>query len=344
MDQPTQWVQPTQYEEHPFAQYVRILGKGKNGTRPFTEQEAYDSFRMILAGQVEPVQLGAYMMLMRVKEETREELVGFIRAVRESITLPADAPAVDLDWSSYAGKRRVLPWYLLATLLLAQNGIRTFMHGASGHTIGRIYTKDVLKALGIAPCTSLQEACTRLEQDYFAYLDLQYLSPRLHEIVELRPLMGLRSPVHTVARSINPFRAPYVMQGIFHPGYRPVHQEAALLLGEANVAVIKGEGGEIERNPDIPCLVQRVRNGVLEEEEWPAMFPRRHTRNDELDISRLVRLWRGDSEEEYGEAAIIGTAAIALHLMQKAPTPEAALELARHYWQSRNRNHLRAAA
>ena len=117
-----------------------------------------------------------------------------------------------------------------------------------------------------------------------------------------------------------------------------------MLLGEANVAVIKGEGGEIERNPDSPCLVQRVRNGVLEEEEWPAMFARRHTREDHLDVGRLGRFWRGESEEEYGEAAVIGTAAIALHLMKKAPTPEAATALAREMWQSRNRDRMQAAA
>jgi anthranilate phosphoribosyltransferase len=337
-------VQPTRYEEHPFAQYVRILGKGKNGTRPFTEQEAFDSMSMILAGQVHPEQLGAYMMLMRVKEETREELVGFVRAARLAIDIPADAPTVDLDWSSYAGKRRVLPWYLLSTLLLAQNGIRVFMHGASGHTMGRIYTRDVLAALGVPVSTSISEACRRIRSDNFTYLDIEHLCPRLHEIIELRPLMGLRSPIHTVARSLNPFGAAHVMQGIFHPGYRPVHQEAAMLLGEANVAVIKGEGGEIERNPDIPCLVQRVRSGQLEEEEWPAMFPRRHTRDDQLDVQRLVRLWSGDSDEEYGEAAVIGTAAIALHLMQKADSPQEATELARQLWQNRRREALNTAA
>lgn len=337
-------VQPAHYEEHPFAQYIRYIGKGKNGTRPLTEEEAYDAMSMILSGKVEPVQLGAFMMLMRVKEETREELVGFVRAARESVRIPDNAPKVDLDWSSYAGKRRQLPWYLLSTLLLAQNGITTFMHGASGHTIGRIYTKDVLRALGIEPCTSIEEACERMKTDHFAYLDIEHLCPMLYEIIELRPLMGLRSPIHTVSRSINPFRAPYVMQGIFHPGYRPVHQEAAMLLGEANVAVLKGEGGEIERNPDSPCLVQRVRNGELEEEEWPAMFARRHMREDELDVNRLTQLWRGESEEEYGEAAVIGTAAIALHLMGKADTPEAATELAKQMWDARNRERLGAAA
>ena len=74
------------------------------------------------------------------------------------------------------------------------------------------------------------------------------------------------------------------------------------------------------------------------------MFARRHTRDDHLDIGRLTRFWHGDSEEEYGEAAVIGTAAIALHLMQRAPTPEAATELAREMWRSRNRAGMRAAA
>jgi anthranilate phosphoribosyltransferase len=334
----------TSYEEHPFAQYVRILGKGKNGSRPLNEQEAFESMSMILNGDVEPVQLGAFMMLMRVKEESPEEVAGFVRAARNSVAIPADAPKVDLDWSSYAGKRRHLPWFILSTLLLAENGTTVFMHGASGHTNGRIYTKDVLVELGITPCQSVAEACQRMREQRFAYLDIEFLCPNLYRIIELRPLMGLRSPVHTVARSINPFDAPYVMQGIFHPGYRPVHQEAAQLLGEANVAVIKGEGGEIEVNPDVPCLVQRVRDGQLEEEEWPAVFAQRHVRDDDLDITRLVRLWRGESEEEYGTASVISTAAIALQLMGKADTPAAARELAARMWQERPRDKALAAA
>lgn len=331
-------VKKTSYQEHPFAEYVRILGKGKNGSRPLTEQEAFTAMRMILKGEVEPVQLGAFLMLMRVKEESPDEVAGFVRAARDSIDIPADAPQVDLDWSSYAGKRRHLPWFILSTLLLAENGTTVFMHGAGGHTNGRIYTRDVLEALGIAPCRSIAEACDRMRVDRFAYLDIEYLSPNLYNIIELRPLMGLRSPVHTVARSINPFRAPYVMQGIFHPGYRPVHQEAALLLGEANVAVIKGEGGEIECNPDGPCLVQRVRNGQLEEEEWPAMFKQRHVKDEHLDVRRLAQLWRGEIDDEYAIGAVIGTAAIALQLMGKAETPADALAMARAQWDQRARD------
>jgi anthranilate phosphoribosyltransferase len=337
-------VQKTSYQEHPFAEYVRILGKGKNGSRALTDEEAYRAMTMILNEDVEPVQLGAFLMLMRVKEETPDEVAGFVRATRDWISLPQDAPRVDLDWSSYAGKRRQLPWFILSTLLLAQNGTTVFMHGASGHTNGRIYTKDVLAELGIPPCTSVLEACERMKAERFAYLDIEHLCPRLHDIIELRPLLGLRSPVHTVARSINPFSAPFVMQGIFHPGYRPVHQEAAQLLDEANVAVIKGEGGEIERDPDSPCLVQRVSNGALTEEEWPALFARRHVKDQTLDIQRLARLWRVEIDDEYGSAAAVSTAAIALQLMGKADSPSDALAMARGMWENRARDRYLVAA
>jgi len=326
--------------EHPFAPYVRILGKGKKGSRSFSEEEAYEAMGMIMRGQVEDVQLGAFLMLLRVKEESADELVGFARAVRESIKPPAPLPGINLDWSSYAGKRRHLPWYLLAILLLAGQGTRIFIHGASGHTIDRVYTEDLLVELGFPIATSWEECAAQVKQQNFCYFPLRYLSPELHRIIELRNTLGLRSPVHTLARLLNPNDSEYVMQGIFHPGYRPVHQEAALTLGYKNVAVIKGEAGEIERNPDANCLVQWVRYGNLCDEAWPPMFPKRHLKEDSLDINVLRQVWRGESEHEYGEAAVIGTVAIALKLLQQAAEQETALALATDMWQQRDKGRL----
>jgi anthranilate phosphoribosyltransferase len=331
-------------QEHPFAQYVRILGKGRNGSRGLTAEEAYESMRMIMSDEVEPIQLGAYLMLMRVKEESPEEVAAAVRAIREHLELPATLPAVDLDWSSYAGKKRILPWYLLATLLMAENGIRIFMHGASGHTAGRIYTKNVLPQLGVPVAKSLDEAARQIEQSNFSYIDLEYLNPKLHQIIELRPLLGLRSPVHTIARMLNPFNAPSVMQGIFHPGYRPTHQEAGVLLEIPHLTVLKGEGGEIERNPDQEVLLQCVSEGKLHDEEWPAMFAKRHVRPDEMNVADLAAVWRGDKQDEYGEAAVIGTVAIALYTMGRASDREEAEAQARGMWAARNKTRFRNAA
>jgi len=326
----------TPYPEHQFAEYIRILGKGKKGSRPLTQDEAYRAMHMILTDQVQPIQLGAFLMLMRVKEETPEELAGFAQAARESFNIADNAVKVDLDWSSYAGKRRHLPWFLLSALLLAENGITIFMHGASGHTAGRLYTENMLGYLGLKSATSIEDAKQQLEQQHFSYLSLERFCPKLHDIIELRPILGLRSPVHTLVRLLNPFNANYSIQGIFHPGYRPVHQQAAALLNQPHMAVLKGEGGETERNPDMECLVQSVHNGELSDENWPALFERRHVKPELLEPEQLALIWQGKVGDEFAQASIIGTAAIALKLLGKADTQEQAQQLATDYWLSRN--------
>jgi anthranilate phosphoribosyltransferase len=328
----------TPYPEHPFAEYIRILGKGKKGSRPLTQDEAYRAMHMILSDQVLPTQLGAFLMLMRVKEETPEELAGFAQAARESFNIDDNAVKVDLDWSSYAGKRRHLPWFLLSALLLAENGITVFMHGASGHTAGRLYTENMLGYLDLKCATSIEDAKQQLEKQNFSYLSLEHFCPKLHDIIELRPILGLRSPVHTLVRLLNPFNAQYSIQGIFHPGYRPVHQQAAALLNQPHMAVLKGEGGETERNPDMECLVQSVHNGELSDENWPALFERRHVKPELLEPEQLALIWQGKMEDEFAEASIIGTAAIALKLLGKADTQEQAQQLATDYWLGRDKH------
>lgn len=323
-------------EEHPFAGYIRTLGKGKHGSRSLSEDEAYRAMQMILSGEAEPIQLGAFLMLMRVKEETPEELAGFVRAAKESLAVPVDAPQVQLDWSSYAGKRRHLPWFLLSALLLAGSGFKVFMHGAPGRKDDRVYTPQVLALLGVKESLTLSEAADAIRSRNFAFVTLQNISPVLNHIMELRSMLGLRSPVHTLARMINPLNATASLQGIFHPGYRGTHQAAALLLKQSHMAVFKGEGGEVERNPDGVCLVQSVHDGALQDEEWPAMFSGpRHLKDETMDPSRLLSVWRGESHDEYGEAAVIGTAAIALKTMGEAGSIEAAQALATELWQKR---------
>jgi anthranilate phosphoribosyltransferase len=327
----------TPHPEHPFAETIRILGKGKKGSRSLTQDEAYHAMKMILADQVVPVQLGAFLMLMRIKEETPEELAGFVRAARESINVAHRLIRVDLDWSTYAGKRRHLPWFLLSAMLLAENGITVFLHGSSGHSSGRLYTQDMLGYLGFQPASSIEQVEQQLQQHHFSYLSLEQFCPKLHEIIELRPILGLRSPVHTLVRMLNPYNAEYSIQGIFHPGYRPVHQQAAALLKQAHMAVLKGEGGETERNPDMECLVQSVHEGELSDELWPALFARRHVKPEQLEPEQLALVWQGKMQDEFAEASIVGTAAIALKLLGKAESQQQAQQIATEFWLTRSR-------
>lgn len=326
--------------EHPFAKFIQILGKGQRGARDMTQQEAEQALTMILSGQVEPVQLGAFLMLMRVKEETAEELAGFVRAVRNAHARPAGLPAIDLDWASYAGKRRQLPWYLLSALLLSSHGIRVLMHGIGSGSEDRIYIPQAMQTLGLKTAITLEQASAQIAQTNFAFISLQALNGELERMLELKSLLGLRSPVHTIIRMLNPLSAPASIMGIFHPGYDETHQRAAALLGDHSLAVFKGEGGEAERNPDAPCTVKMLLDGNMLEEEWPALFGSKHLKDETMDASRLAKLWRGEIDDEYGTASVLGTAAIALRTMGRASSIADAESQAAKLWESRDTAHL----
>ncbi len=325
--------------EHTFAQYVRILGRGKKGSRSLTRDEAFQAMRMILNNEVEEVQLGAFLMLLRVKEESPEELAGFVAAARASLPQPVNSNGVDLDWPSYAGKRRHLPWFILAALLLAENGTKILIHGTAGQRDNRIYTPAVMKLFGITDCDSLDAASQQISTHNIAFISLEQFSPELKQIMELRSLLGLRSPINTLLRILNPLAASHLMQGTFHPGYRPIHQQAAIHLAQDHLAVFKGEGGECERNPDSDCEVFSVHHGKTSTETWPAMFKTRHLKDETMEINRLLKVWRGEADDEYGVAAITGTVAIALRMMGKAESPDSAIAQSKAIWEKRDKEH-----
>lgn len=316
--------------EHPFAQYIRILGKGQKGSRELTRQEAYDAMGMLLDGKIEDVQLGAFMMLLRYKEETAEELAGFAQAVQERVQAPPIR--VDLDWPTYAGKRRQLPWYLLAVKTLAQSGVRILLHGGGQHTSGRLYTEDLLTSLQIPRCDNWTQVAAALDQHHLAYIGLGQWMPRLQRCIDLRNTMGLRSPVHSLARLLNPLKAQCVLQSIFHPGYQPIHQQANVLLGQ-HALVIKGDGGEIEVRPDTDGTLLGASHGLPWDELWPATIGRQ-VKAQTLDAGRLLRLWQGEETDLYGEQAIIGTVALGLRGLGRSH--KEAMQQAAALWQGRH--------
>ncbi|WP_324709284.1 glycosyl transferase family protein [Pseudomonas citronellolis] len=319
--------------EHPFAQFVRILGKGKRGARSLTREEAREALGMILDGQVEEAQLGAFLMLLRHKEESANELAGFTEAVRARL----DAPriAVDLDWPSYAGKKRHLPWYLLAAKCLAGSGTRTLLHGGGAHTAGRLYTEQLLQTLDIPLCRDWNAVGEALDRGGLAFAPLVDWMPALQRMIDLRNTLGLRSPIHSLVRLLNPLGARCILQSIFHPGYQETHREGSRLLGDRAI-VIKGEGGEIEINPDSPAHLYGTEAGQSWDEEWPALSALRHVKPERLEPQVLVEFWRGEREDAYGELAVVAT--IALGLRGLGRDREAAFAEARQRWAARDRS------
>ena len=279
--------------EAAFARFVTILGRGPGRSRALTREEARTAFAMVLAGEADPHQVGAFMMLLRFRGEDADEIAGMVEASQAACNLGRETIA-DLDWPSYgAGRTRGAPWFLLAALALARSGVRVLMHGSNDFSSG-ITVTDALTALGIAPCATLAEASRALGADCFAYLPLAAMAPEIERLLGLRRLFGLRSPVNTVARLLNPGNAPAGVDGVFHPPYIEVHLGVAERLHRCSLLVLKGGGGEAERVPLKPTVAHLWRDGTRMERTLPgveglaALTPK----EDTLDL--LAAIWRGD--------------------------------------------------
>lgn len=322
--------------DHPFAAYLRTVGRGPRLSRPLDRCEARQAMGMILDGDVDPVQVGGLLLLLRFRGETPEEMAGFVEAARQRIAAPAGPPP-DLDWPSYADRHRQQPWFVLAALLLAENGVRVLMHGIEGFAEGYAPTRPVLAALGVRPAASLAEAQRAMERSNFAYVGLETFCPALDRLFRLRPLLGVRTVVNSMSRALNPLAAPCQMQGVFHPPYRTAQQRVAVLLGQPRAMIFKGGGGEVLRNPLKPCRVAWVRDGEAGEENWPATLPEETYawREEPLAPDVVAALWRGEIDLPVPEAAVVGTVAMALHALGRVSDIEDAETQARRMWNKR---------
>lgn len=318
-----------------FSEFTRIVGRGPSLSRALTRSEAAEAMALILDGRVDRLALGGFLLVLRQRGESAEELAGFVDAVRARIQIPGDMIAPDIDWPSYADKHRQQPWFVLAALLLAKSGFRVFMHGIAGETEACAPVRPVLKALDITAAGSLSEAQTHLQASGFAYLGLEDLSPETEALFHLKPILGVRSVANTFARDLNPLEAALSMVGIVHTPYRPLHIEALRLLRQHNAAVFKGVGGEAQRNPYKAATVATLEGGVPGEEEWPAPLDGEAFlwREEDLSAARVAAVWRGELDHPAAEATIIATAAVALRGMGRAPNQKEAMKQASTLWQ-----------
>ena len=69
----------------PMADYLRVIGRGKDGARSLNRTQAQDLMTRLLAGQLSDLERGGFALAMRIKGESAEELLGFTAAVQDSL-------------------------------------------------------------------------------------------------------------------------------------------------------------------------------------------------------------------------------------------------------------------
>lgn len=286
---------------------IRALGRGKKGSRSLTRSEAGYAMCCILDGTIKDTQLGALLMLLRVKEETCEELAGMVDACHRFYGAPKKTTLVDVNWPAYAGKKKQPSWYVLAALLLAQNGVRILMHGGGQHTANRQYAEEVCRAFNVPIASSALDAEKSFATNNLVYLPLENFSPTLSALIDLKHDLGLRSPVNTLVRHIEPFASKVTLQAMFHPAYMPLHQGTSELLTQANNVVIKGDSGEFEVRPDSETAIHCSGETQSTLEKSLVL---RSTRPETASLEQLQAVWHGQETNPYGMHAILDTAAL----------------------------------
>jgi anthranilate phosphoribosyltransferase len=319
-----------------FSGFVATLGRGPGRSRALTRIEAREAMGMVLAGQADPHQVGAFLMLLRYRGEDPDEIAGLVDAARDAAGLPRADFSADLDWPSYgSGKTRGAPWFLLSALALARAGVRVLMHGSNSFS-GGITVEQALPALGLAAATGIDEARAQLDAARFAYLPLRHLLPGFDALLELRKLFGLRSPVNTAARLLDPALARAGVDGVFHPPYLAVHLAVAERFARPRLLVVKGAGGEAERTPAKPGTAHLWDGAarheiVLGAEDLPPPDPSHET------LEEFAAVWRGDSAPPRPLATIRATLALALLALGRAGDAAEANLLADRIWLNRGR-------
>jgi anthranilate phosphoribosyltransferase len=312
-----------------FATYVATLGRGPGRSRALTREEAADAMRLLLQGAPDPVQVGAFLMLLRYRGEDAAEIAGLVDGARREIRLAGVVAA--LDWPSYgAGRTRGAPWFLLAAMALGRGGWPVLMHGSNEFS-GGTTVAQALARLDLAPARTAPQVAQDLSARGFAYVQLEDLSRRFADLLGLRRLLGLRSPMNTVARLLNPADAAASIDGVFHPPYIEVHLGAADLLGRQRLLVLKGGGGEAERHPAKDGTAHLFQRGVGRRK---LALPALCTTPPPDPEPKLEAIWQGTLHDPAIEARIVGTVALGLMAMGVGSYEDAEI-----VWKNRHAGH-----
>jgi anthranilate phosphoribosyltransferase len=240
--------------------YIKEIGRGKDGARALTREQAADLLGQILDQQVTDLEIGAFCLAMRIKGETPSELAGFLDAVHSRLNhlaLPqaANAPATVVI-PCYNGARKLPALAPLLALLLVQAGARVCLHGTPTES-GRVNSFEVLAQLGHLPNPDPSNNTEALQ-----LLRTETLHTGLKNLLEVRRVVGLRNPAHSLVKLMNPCAGPALRIASYtHPEYA-VSMAETFKLTQASAFLLRGTEGEPVADPRRTPQMEFFNSGI----------------------------------------------------------------------------------
>ena len=251
------------------ARFIKEIGRGPNGARPLSRDDAHDLYSAMLNGRVTDVELGAVLLAYRLKGETPAELSGMLVAAHSTLDLlstPAGAHrAVSIP--SYNGARKQANLTPLLALRLAREGVPVLVHGVTEDP-GRVTSAEIFARLGVAAAAEVTDINEALARNHVAFAPISTLSPRLARLLSLRRVLGVRNSTHTLVKLLQPFREPGLrLVNYTHPAYRDSlsslfreHPE----IGAGGALLARGTEGEAVADTRRQVQIDWLHDGIAE--------------------------------------------------------------------------------
>jgi len=239
-----------------ISQYIKEIGRGKEGARSLTREQAADLFGQVLDGTVSDLELGGFCLAMRIKGETPEEMAGFLDATHQRLHRLPDSGACTVVLPSYNGARKLPVLTPLLALLLAREGAAVLVHGTATED-RRITSEAVFTALGQTPAN----AVNAIAPGRCTFIPTEVLHPGLKRLLEVRRVVGLRNPGHSLVKLMKPCQGPALIVGSYtHPEYAVSMAETFALVG-AHALLLRGTEGEPVADARRTPQMDAFRNG-----------------------------------------------------------------------------------
>ncbi len=228
-----------------IAPYLRTIGRGKDGARPLSREQARALMALILDGRVSDLELGGFALAMRIKGESADELAGFVEAtMAHTLSLPVPSgeqgPAVLLP--SYNGARKLPNLTPLLAMLLAREGVPVLVHGVLDDP-GRVTSAAIFEAMGLQAVRDAEGVARRWSAGQPAFMALEALNRPLAGLLAIRRVLGLRNSGHTIAKLLPAVPGALRVVNHTHPEYA-VSLTQFLVDSGADAVLMRGTEGE----------------------------------------------------------------------------------------------------
>jgi len=226
-----------------------------------TSEEAHGAMTEIMSGDASPVQIASFLVAMRMKGETVEEVTEFARVMREHV-LPVSIQRRPLVDTCGTGGDAIKTFNVstAAAFVAAGAGVAIAKHGNRSVT-SKCGSADVLEALGV-PFDLPPEAVARcVDEIGIGFMFAPAFHPAMKHAAPVRRELGLRTVFNALGPLTNPAGAEAQVLGVYAPELTDLHAEVLRNLGSTRAFVVHGVGGLDELSTLGETRLSELRDG-----------------------------------------------------------------------------------